>query len=77
MNVLKLVGLMLISVFLSGCFFQEVENTDIRKAIYLCGSYENIDNITEIFNGDGSVKCISGEYKTIHEIHIVREEPTK
>jgi len=42
---------------LSGCFYQTVNNNDIQTAIKVCGSLNNIVEISANFVGDERVMC--------------------
>jgi hypothetical protein len=43
---------------LSGCFYQTVNNNDIQTAIKVCGSLDNIVEISSHVTGQENVECI-------------------
>ena len=49
------------TVALSGCFYQTVNQYDIERAAKICGSIENIVDITSRMDGLESVICHNGE----------------
>lgn len=44
-------SVLVLAIPLSGCFYQSVNNVDIRKAIKYCGSLENIVEIQSHAHG--------------------------
>lgn len=50
-------GLLILAIPLSGCFYQSVNNVDIRKAIKYCGSLENIVEIQAHLDGREYAFC--------------------
>ena len=46
-----------IPFFISGCFYQSIDNIDLRKAIHTCKSIENIAYIESTAVGDEIVRC--------------------
>ena len=53
---MKYTSIIVASIFLSGCY-QTVNLYDIDRAIVVCGSKENIVQITAWFIGDEAVMC--------------------
>lgn len=50
--------IILLSVLsLSGCFYQKTSKIDIQKAIYFCGSVDNIWDVSVYFSGDEVITC--------------------
>jgi len=64
---MKYTSIIVASIFLSGCY-QSVNLYDIDRAIVVCGSKENIVQITAIFIGAEEVLCRNGESKTLHGV---------
>lgn len=54
------IALISLTVFLSGCFYQSANNTDIEKAINFCKGSENIVEISIHASGDEAVTCKNG-----------------
>lgn len=49
--------ILLVCLFLNGCFYQTVSAWDIERAIAKCGSLENVVAISAHFVGDETVIC--------------------
>lgn len=47
----------IVPVFLSGCFHQTVDSSDIATAIKACGGLDKIQEIQATFSGGESVTC--------------------
>lgn len=57
----RVILVVVMTVALSGCFYQTVNQYDIERAAKICGSIENIVDITSRMDGLESVICRSGE----------------
>lgn len=57
----RLILVVAMTVALSGCFYQTVNQYDIERAVKICGSIENIVDITSRMDGLESVICHNGE----------------
>ena len=53
----KLVLILAISLMLSGCMYQSVDQYDLSMATKVCGSAENIFRIKSHFLGFENVRC--------------------
>ena len=53
--------LILLTLSLSGCIYQEASSVDIEKAISFCSSKGGIDNLTILVSGDEIVICKNTE----------------
>jgi hypothetical protein len=51
--------------FLGGCY-QLVDGRDIRAAVKVCGSIENILTISAEFTGVETVQCMTGNAVRLH-----------
>ena len=49
--------ILVLPFFVSGCFYQSIDNTDLRKAVYTCNGVENIAYIESTALGDEIVRC--------------------
>ena len=49
--------ILVLPFFVSGCFYQSINNTDLRKAVYTCNGVENIAYIESTALGDEIVRC--------------------
>ena len=49
--------ILVLPFFVSGCFYQSINNTDLRKAVYTCKGVENIAYIESTALGDVIVRC--------------------
>ena len=67
----------IICLLLSGCIYQVANNTDLEKAIYVCGDLENIDNITITFAGNEKVICKDGLGLFLDNVKLPRKGETK
>lgn len=54
---MKTIAIILVAFSLSGCFWQSVNQYDLKDAIKICGSVENIAFINSGFGGDETVTC--------------------
>lgn len=54
---MKFLVVILSCVMLSGCFYQTVNQYDIRRAIKLCGSIENVVEISSYATGAETATC--------------------
>jgi hypothetical protein len=50
--------------------WQDLNNTEIRKALHFCKSIENIEWVSSWALGGGSVKCVDGKYDLLNKITI-------
>jgi hypothetical protein len=64
---MKYIIIAVTSIFLSGCY-QTVNLYDIDRAIVVCGSKENIVQITAFFIGAEEVLCRNGEGKNLNGV---------
>ena len=64
----KLALILASSLFLSGCFYQTVNQYDINRAIALCGSVANIQQIDSYSLGHEGATCYSGEQASLDRI---------
>lgn len=49
--------ILVLPFFVSGCFYQSINNTDLRKAVYTCNGVENIAYIESTALWDEIVRC--------------------
>lgn len=54
---MKYLSILVLTLSLQGCY-QMVDQSDIHKAIKLCGTLENIQSIYAWSGGDENFKCI-------------------
>lgn len=71
---MKYLILILISVTLSGCFWQTANNIDLQKAVYFCGGIENVIGIQIQAVGSEYVECTDGNKTFLSEVKIVKED---
>lgn len=60
------------SFALSGCFYQTVNQHDLYKAVYVCGSVEKIAEISAFLDGSEGVTCITGKRVSLTS-YVVQE----
>ena len=58
---------LLLTLSLSGCFYQKVDTSDIIEASKICGSAEQILHIRADALGKEAVYCSSGKSKYLHQ----------
>jgi len=56
----KVVSVILVTLSLSGCFYQSVNQYDIQRAITICGSIEKVVAVYSHFTSDETVLCTTG-----------------
>ena len=61
----KLAALVLVTLSLSGCFYQSVNQYDIQRAITICGSLEKIVEINSHHSGVETVLCSTGSERNL------------
>lgn len=49
--------ILILSIALSGCMWQTVNESDIRSAVRICGSFHNVVEISANFVGEETVLC--------------------
>ena len=54
---------------LTGCMWQDLNNTEFRKALHFCKSVDNIEWVSS-WAGGGSVRCLDGTYDLLNKITI-------
>lgn len=64
---MKFLSILVVAFSLSGCFYQTVNQYDLKDAIKVCGSLENIAQINSGFGGDESVICNDSTKFYLHE----------
>ena len=71
----KLVLILAISLMLSGCMYQSVDQYDLSRAIKVCGSAENIFRIKSHFLGFENVRCFDtkGGNVNLEEVEGIRK----
>ena len=69
MNKIKWCVLVL-AIPLSGCFYQSVNNVDIRKAITYCGTLENVAAIRSTFVGDEIAHCDNKKSEFLNGVYV-------
>ena len=67
---LKKLLTLVLCISLTGCFWQDLDNIHIRKALYFCKSTENIEWVSAWAVGGGSVRCVDGRYDLLNKITI-------
>ena len=67
---MRLLFSFLLILSLTGCMYQEADNATIRKAEYICGGVQNIDNITIGAVTPDSITCLDGTRKWADEVKI-------
>ena len=75
MNI-KLLALVM-CLMLSGCLYQAADNTDIQKAVYLCGGVEDIDQVLMYATGSEVVICKDGTSTLLAEVKLPRKGEVK
>jgi hypothetical protein len=63
----KLFVVVFFATSLSGCFYQTVNQYDIREAIETCGTIENVFEITSSFTGGEYVTCYGKKQHFLHK----------
>lgn len=63
---MKTIAIILVAFSLSGCFWQSVNQYDLKDAIKICGSVENIAFINSSFSGDETVTCNNSTKTYLH-----------
>jgi len=58
---LKLLPIVACTLLLQGCFWQTVNQWDLQRATYFCGSVEAVAEVTVTFAGGETVTCIDGK----------------
>lgn len=54
---MKYIFALILAINLTGCMYQTVSNNDITSSILICGSVDNIYEISANFIGEESVRC--------------------
>lgn len=70
---LKKLLILVLCTNLTGCMWQDLNNTEIRKALHFCKSTENIEWVSAWALGGGSVRCVDGKYDLLNKITIEAE----
>jgi hypothetical protein len=65
---MKFITAIILSLSLTGCFYQSVDQFDIHRAITVCKDVNNISNIESWWTGNELVQCYSGERAELREI---------
>lgn len=60
-------------LLLSGCFYQKLDNTDIKKALHYCEGVENIKETNSTAFGDEYVTCTDGARTHLMEVKLPRK----
>lgn len=63
-------SVLVLAVPLSGCFYQTVDNVDIRKAIKYCGSLENVVSIKTTAGGYEFGRCDNKESENLDRVFL-------
>ena len=62
----KLLALILVSLSVSGCVYQSVNQYDIQRAIAICGSLEKVIEINAHHSGVETVLCSKGSTNNLN-----------
>lgn len=65
--------ILLSCLLLSGCY-QNANNSDLHKAVYFCGSIENVEFVRVWAAGTEVVRCLDGSIGSTHKIKIKEEK---
>lgn len=63
-----------ICLLLSGCFYQTLDNVDIRKGIHYCDGADNIRDMNSTFLGDEYVVCVDGARTHLMDVKLPRKQ---
>ena len=74
---MSLLILPVMCLVLSGCVYQSASQVDIEKAVYACGSIDNIEYISIQFTGNEGVMCNDGTYLFLAEVKLPRKGEVK
>ena len=69
----KLVASLLITLALSGCMYQAVNQYDIQRSITICGSLEKIVEINAHYSGVETVLCSTGSERNLTSAYQVNK----
>jgi len=61
----KVVSVILVTISLSGCMYQTVNQYDIQRSITICGSLEKIVEISAHHSGGETVLCSTGSERNL------------
>jgi hypothetical protein len=70
---LKLLPIVACTLLLQGCFYQTVNQWDLQRATYFCGSVEAVVEVQSTFLGDEFITCINGNRVEASEVKIVED----
>ena len=69
----KLLALILVSLSVSGCVYQSVNQYDIQRAITICGSLEKVIEINAYHSGVETVLCSKGSMNNLNLANEVKK----
>ncbi len=69
---MKYLVVFMCSVMMTGCLYQSVNISDLKKAISYCGSVEKVMNINVHFEGSESITCTNGVSEKTVNITLIK-----
>ena len=69
---MKYLVVFMCSVMMTGCLYQSVNISDLKKAISYCGSVEKVMYIDVYFGGRESITCTNGVSEKTVNITLIK-----